>query len=58
MYDFINKNRNEIKFSVLETEELDKEEEYYITLYKPKYNYKGVDVPYRENGNQEENHYD
>lgn len=48
MYDFINKHREEIYFIILvETQELDKYEEQYITLYQPKYNYKGVDIPYK-----------
>lgn len=48
MYDYIDKHRSTIKFIVLkETEELDKWEEHYIKLFQPKYNYKGVDVPYK-----------
>lgn len=49
MYNFINEHREDIYFMILaETplEELDTTEEHYITLYKPRYNYKGVDVPY------------
>lgn len=46
MYNFINEHRDSIQFAVLETNELDKWEEYYINEYKPKYNYKGVDIPY------------
>lgn len=47
MYDFIDKHRTDIYFVILkETNELDKYEKHYIELFKPKYNYKGVDVPY------------
>lgn len=48
MYDFFRKHREEINFIVLkETEELDRYEEHYIKLFLPKYNYKGVNVPYK-----------
>ena len=34
-------------FSILEeTDNLNEVEERYITQYKPRYNYKGVDIPY------------
>ena len=47
MYYFIDTNRDNIKFAVFEeTQELEKWEEYYIKLFKPKYNYIGIDVPY------------
>ncbi len=47
MYNFINKNREKIKFCILsKTYELNEEEEKYIKLYKPKYNYIGIDVDY------------
>lgn len=47
MYSFINKNRENIYFLILkETKDLDKWEEYYIDLYKPRYNYKGINIPY------------
>ena len=47
MYGFINEHREEIKFAILkETEDLDVWEEKYITHFKPRFNYKGVDVPY------------
>lgn len=45
MYAFLEKH--DIQFVVLlETTELDKYEEHYIKLFLPKFNYKGVDVPY------------
>lgn len=48
MYVYIDKHREEMEFSILkETEDLDYWEEHYITLFKPRYNYKGVDVPYK-----------
>lgn len=47
-YIFIDRYREEIEFIILkETDELDKWEEYFISLYQPKYNYVGVDVPFR-----------
>lgn len=47
MYDFINKHREDMYFIILkETKELNKYEQHYITLYQPKYNYKGVDIPF------------
>ena len=47
LYRFIDCNKDDIQFAILkETEELNKWEEHYITTYKPRYNYKGVDVPY------------
>ena len=40
-------NKDDLFFVVFkETEELNKWEEYYITLFKPAFNYKGVDIPY------------
>lgn len=47
MYYFINSNREDIQFVIFEeTEDLDNREYHYITLFQPKYNYKGVDIPY------------
>ena len=47
LYKFINIYKQEMKFIILkETDELNKYEEQYITMYKPRFNYKGVDVPY------------
>lgn len=47
MYGFIKEHREEIQFAILkETDELNKWEEIYINHWKPKYNYRGVDVPY------------
>ena len=46
MYAFIDKHREDIDFDILETTELNQQEEFYITKYQPKYNYKGVDIPY------------
>ena len=47
LYYFIDENREEMNFVILEeTEDLNEREKYYISLFKPKYNYKGVDVPY------------
>lgn len=49
MYNFINEHREDIYFMILKEiprEELNTAEEHYITYYKPRYNYKGVDVPY------------
>lgn len=47
LYDFINGNKEDIQFVVLlETKELNRYEEHYIKLFQPKYNYKGVDVPF------------
>ena len=51
MYAFINEHREQIEFDIFETTELEKWEEFYITKHKPKYNYKGVDVPYKEDKN-------
>ena len=49
LYRFIENNRDDIFFVVLEqTENLDDREEYYISTIKPKFNYKGVDVPYKK----------
>lgn len=47
-YNFILAHQNEIYFLVFlcPIEDLDKIEEYYITKYKPKYNYAGVEGPY------------
>lgn len=51
MYHFINTNRKDIYFMILaEVEdllELDVYEEKYITELQPRYNYTGVDVPYK-----------
>lgn len=48
LYRFIDANKDDIFFVVLaETDELDKWEEHYITLFKPRFNYKGVNVPYK-----------
>ena len=47
MYYFIEKNREDIQFVIFEeTDDLDNREYHYITLFQPKYNYKGVDIPY------------
>lgn len=49
MYDFIANNRDDIGFIILEeTEDLKYWEEHYIALFKPRYNYLGVDVPFRK----------
>ena len=54
-YIFIDRYREEIEFIILkETNELDKWEEYFISLYQPKYNYIGVDVPYRPQSRPEQ----
>ena len=48
LYYFIGEHIDELQFVVLkETTNRDKWEEHYISLFKPKFNYKGVDVPYR-----------
>ena len=48
LYQFIDCNKSDLFFVVFtETDELDKWEEHYITLFKPRFNYKGVDVPYK-----------
>ena len=48
MYHFISMHHEDIKFSVLElTEDLNNREEFFISKYLPRYNYIGVDVPYR-----------
>lgn len=47
MYLFIDKHRENIQFAILkETNDLNKYEKHYIELFTPKFNYKGVDVPY------------
>ena len=47
MYNFINEHREDIYFIILEeTTELNEREQYYIEKYRPRYNYKGIDVPY------------
>jgi excinuclease UvrABC nuclease subunit len=47
MYAFIAAHRDEMEFAILkETADLNKWEEHYITLFKPRYNYKGVNIPY------------
>lgn len=47
MYKFINENRNNIYFTILaETADLNECEQGYITEYQPRFNYKGVDVPF------------
>ena len=47
MYNFIQNNIEEMNFAVLqETDQLNYYEKYYITKFKPKYNYRGVDIPY------------
>ena len=49
LYRFIENNRDDIFFVVLEqTENLDEREEYYISTIKPRFNYKGIDVPYKK----------
>lgn len=50
MYDFIQNNPDRIGFTILAQvppEELEHYEDQLISLLQPKYNYKGVDVPYR-----------
>lgn len=48
LYRFLECNKEDVMFVVLkETEELDKWEEHYITLFQPRYNLAGVDIPYR-----------
>lgn len=44
MYKFIDENRENIFFYILSNDI--NEEKDYIEYYRPKYNYKGVDVPY------------
>ena len=47
-YIFIDKHREDMEFTILQiTDNLDEWEEHYITLLQPKYNYVGVDIPYR-----------
>lgn len=47
MYQYITEHKEEMKFTILKkTTDRNKWEEHYITLYKPKFNYKGVDIPY------------
>ena len=49
LYRFLECNIDDVFFVVLkETEDLNEWEEHYITLFKPAFNYKGVDVPYKE----------
>lgn len=49
LYRFLDVNKEDIFFVVFkETEELNKWEEHYITLFKPRFNYKGVDVPFQK----------
>lgn len=48
LYRFIEANKDDLFFVIFkETDELDKWEEHYITLFKPRFNYKGVNVPYK-----------
>lgn len=48
MYNFIAEHRENIGFIILrETNDLDGWEEHYIFLFQPKFNYIGVDVPYK-----------
>ena len=48
LYQFMEEHIEDISFIVFkETLNRDKWEEHYISLFKPKFNYKGVDVPYR-----------
>lgn len=48
LYRFIEANKDDLFFVIFkETDELDKWEEHYITLFKPRFNYKGVVVPYK-----------
>lgn len=51
MYEFIDENRDNIFFYILSNDM--NEEKYYIKKYKPKYNYKGVDIPYDRNDKKE-----
>ena len=49
MYCFIDAHREDIQFSVLQEcrdDELSSYEEYYINQFKPRFNYKGINVPY------------
>lgn len=49
LYQFIDSNREEIEFTILhqcKPEDLNKYEKYYIELYKPPFNYRGVDIEY------------
>lgn len=48
LYSFLKKHLDEIQFLVLPVNKnkLNQKEKYYITKYKPKFNYKGVVVPY------------
>ena len=47
MYYFIDANRDDMYFVILEeTQDLNNREYHYISLFQPKFNYKGVDVPY------------
>ena len=47
LYMYIESHREDIAFVVLkETDNRDKWEEHYITLFHPKFNYRGVDVPF------------
>jgi excinuclease UvrABC nuclease subunit len=48
MYAFIAEHRDVMEFAILkETTDLDKWEEHYISLFKPRYNYQGIDIPYK-----------
>lgn len=47
LYRFLEEHMDNIFFVIFkETEDLNKWEEHYITLFKPDFNYRGVDVPY------------
>lgn len=49
LYLYISEFKEEIEFIVLkETLNRDKWEEHYITLFKPKFNYAGVDIPFKQ----------
>ena len=49
LYRFIENNRDDIFFVVFVlTENLDEREESYISTIKPRFNYKGIDVPYKK----------
>lgn len=51
MYEFIGENRNNIFFYIL-SDNMNEEKDY-IKKYKPRYNYKGVDIPYNRKDKEE-----
>lgn len=49
LYRFLECNKENVMFVVFkESDELDKWEKHYITLFQPRYNLAGVDIPYKE----------